>query len=463
MGWKKAVLGACGLMLTAGSVSAQTTAPAPAPAPAAAPRDEPDRRWTYTPSQANMEARKWFQDAKFGIFLHWGLYSQLGGAGTPGLAEWIMHERKIPAAQYERLAQFFNPAQFDADEWVRGFKAAGAHYIVLTSKHHEGFAMFDSKVSDYDVIDATPFGRDPIKELAEACRRHGLKLFFYYSQLDWHHPDYFPIGKTGQSAGRPAGGNWDRYLDYQNAQLRELLTQYGPIGGIWFDGWWDQEETSHRDRWKLETTYRMIHSLQPGALIANNHHQAPFPGEDYQAFERDLPGENAMGFNAAPISKLPLEMAETMNGSWGFSLTDANYKTTEQLIRTMVGAAGRNANFLLNSGPMPNGRIQPENMKTLAEIGNWLKVYGASIYGTRAGPIAPQQWGVTTRAADGTVYVHLLDWKPGRLFIPLRGFSRATLLAGGGSVPLRRRAGGIELQLSERNTGEWDRVIALRR
>ena len=453
MEWKS-IASAAGLLLAAASASAQPAAPA----------DEPDRRWTYRPAEANLEARRWFQDAKFGIFLHWGLYSQLGGAGSPGLAEWIMNEKKIPAEKYERLAQFFNPTQFDAEEWVRGFKAAGARYVVITSKHHDGFAMFDSKVSDYDTVDATPFRRDPIKELAEACRRHGLKLFFYYSQLDWRHPDYFPRGKTGHWAGRPDKGRWDRYLAYQDAQLRELLTQYGPIGGIWFDGWWDQEESAQRNRWNLEKTYRMIHDIQPAALIANNHHQRPFPGEDYQAFERDLPGENKMGFNAAGVSALPLEMAETMNGSWGFSLTDDDYKSAEQLVRTMVGAAGRNANFLLNTGPMPNGRIQPENMKTLLEIGEWLKTYGPSIYGTRGGPIAPQPWGVTTLAGDGTIYLHLLDWKPGRLLVPLPGrVSRANLLAGGARVPFRRRANGIELQLPPRRKGEWDRVIAIRR
>lgn len=454
MKWYHVALGAGSLMLAPVSASAQAPAKA----------QEPDRAWTYTPSASNLEARRWFQDAKFGVFLHWGLYSQLGGVGSDGLAEWIMNEKKMPAAKYERLAQFFNPTQFDADEWVRNFKAAGARYIVITSKHHEGFAMFDSKVSDFDVIDATPFKRDPIKELAEACRRHGVKLFFYYSQLDWRHPDYFPRGKTGGSSGRPDQGQWERYLDYQDAQVRELLTQYGPIGGIWFDGWWDHEETPMRDRWRLAQTYRMIHQIQPATLIANNHHVAPFPGEDYQAFERDLPGENAMGFNAAPISQLPLEMAETMNGSWGFSLTDDKYKTTEQLIRTMVGAAGRNANFLLNTGPMPNGKIQPENLRTFAEIGEWLKTYGKSIYGTRGGPVAPQPWGVTTTGPDGTIYVHLLDWKPGPLFIPVPGgVKNASLVAGGAPVKFKRVAKGIELQLSPRQEREWDRVIALRR
>lgn len=450
MNWKSALFAAA-LVLPSAPATAQNKAPT----------DERDRLWVYTPSAPNLEARRWFQNAKFGVFLHWGLYSQLAGAGSEGLAEWIMHEKQIPADKYERLAQFFNPADFDADEWVRNFKGAGARYIVITSKHHDGFAMFDSKVSSFDVIDATPFKRDPIKELAEAARKHGLKLFFYYSQLDWRHPDYFPRGKTGQSSGRPAKGVWNRYLAYQDAQVRELLTQYGPVGGIWFDGWWDHEETAQRNRWNLADTYRMIHDIQPSTLIANNHHQAPFPGEDYQAFERDLPGENSMGFNAAGVSTLPLEMAETMNGSWGFSLTDDNYKSTEQLVRTMVGAAGRNANFLLNTGPMPNGKIQPENLKTYQEIGKWLKVHGDSIYNTRGGPIPPQSWGVTTVGCDGTVYVHLLDWKPGRLFIPLpRRFSRATLLASGSRMPFRKRRGGIELDLSERGKDEWDRVIA---
>jgi alpha-L-fucosidase len=427
------------------------------------PTVEPDRRAVYTPSKANLEAREWFQDAKFGVFLHWGIYSQLGGVGSPGVAEWIMNDRQIPARKYERLAQFFNPTQFDADRWVRDFKAAGARYIVITSKHHDGFAMFDSKVSDYDVVESTPFKRDPIKELAEACRRHGVKLFFYYSQLDWHHPDYFPRGHTGLYAGRPEKGDWQRYLDYQNAQIRELLTQYGPIGGFWFDGWWDQERGAYRERWQLQRTYDMIHRLQPSALIVNNHHQAPFPGEDYQAFERDLPGENSMGFNGAEIGQLPIEMAETMNGSWGFSLLDDNYKSTEQLLRTMVGAAGRNANFLLNTGPMPNGRIQPENLKSFAEIGEWLKVYGPSIYNTRAGPVAPRSWGVTTIARDGTIYLHVLDWKDAPLFVPVTTpVSAATMVSGGSAVPFRKVAGGVELTLAPAKAGEWDRVIALR-
>jgi alpha-L-fucosidase len=420
-----------------------------------------DPEVTYRPSESNLAARRWFQDAKFGIFVHWGIYSELGGVGSDGLPEWIMNDLKIPARQYERLAQFFNPAQFDANAWVSAFKDAGARYLIITSKHHDGFAMFHSKVSAYNVVDATPFKRDPIKELADACRRHDIKLFFYYSQLDWHSADYFPRGATGHFAGRPEGGNWERYLDYQDQQLAELLTNYGAIGGIWFDGWWDQERTAMRDQWQLDRTYRSLHSLQPAALIINNHHQAPYPGEDAQTFEQDLPGQNSKGFNRAGIGTLPLEMAETMNQSWGFSLTDDKFKSAETLIRTLVNAAGRGANLVLNTGPMPNGRLQPESLEILTQFGAWLKVYGRSIYGTRAGPVLPRPWGVTTQS-EGTVYVHVLDWADDRLFVPVpEPIRRATWLVDGAPAVMRAVQGGLELELRPRQQNEWDRVVAL--
>ena len=416
---------------------------------------------TYTPAPENLAARQWFQDAKFGVFLHWGLYSELGGAGKMGIAEWIMDDAQIPARHYERLAKFFNPTSFDADAWVNTFKAAGARYVVITSKHHEGFAMFATKVSPYNVVDATPFKRDPLAELAAACRKQGIKLFFYYSQLDWHHPDYFPQGTTGHGAERPAGGDWDRYIDYENAQLRELLTQYGPIGGIWFDGWWDQKNTALRNRWRLAETYALIHSLQPAALIGNNHHQPPLAGEDFQMFERDLPGENSMGFNSTTVSRLPLEMAETMNGSWGFNLIDDQFKSARTLVRSMVAAAGRNANFLLNTGPLPNGELQPENIRTLGEIGHWLQQYGESVYGTRGGPVTPRPWGVTTRSGN-RIYVHVLDWPDTQLFIPLKQPIRsARLLRDGRAVAVRKRPDGLELTIPSPAADEWDRVIRL--
>ncbi|MGD9930204.1 MAG: alpha-L-fucosidase [Mangrovibacterium sp.] len=369
----------------------------------------------YQPSAENLANREWFQDAKFGLFVHWGVYSVMAGGGDYGIAEWIMNQKQIPIKQYEKLPSFFNPTKFDPAEWVSMVKKAGMKYITITSKHHDGFTMYDSKVSDYDVVDRTPYGKDILKQLKNECDKQGIKLFFYYSQLDWHHPDYYPRGNTGKGyTGRPESGDWNAYIDYMNAQLSELLTNYGEVGGIWFDGMWDQWDAN----WRLNETYALIHKLQPGALIGSNHHKSPTPGEDFQMFERDLPGENTMGFNqTGTISELPLEMCETMNGSWGFNLKDQGYKSSKQLIQTMVKAAGYGANFLLNTGPMPNGQIQPENIDTLMIMGNWLEKYGETIYGTRKGPIKPTSWGATTQKGN-TIYLHILELDQENLLIP---------------------------------------------
>ena len=309
----------------------------------------PDMAQTgYTPTEENLKNREWFQDAKYGMFLHWGVYSVMAGGGDMGIAEWIMDRKQIPILAYENLPNYFNPTEFDPAEWVSVVKDAGMKYITITSKHHDGFAMFNSEISDWDIVERTKYGKDVLKLLKEECDKQGIKLFFYYSQLDWHHPDYYPRGRTGQNyTGRPESGDWNSYIEYMNTQLTELLTNYGEIGGIWFDGMWDQWNAD----WQLDKTYTLIHKLQPGTLIGSNHHRAPFPGEDFQMFERDLPGENSMGFNqTSSISPLPLEMCETMNGSWGYNIKDRRFKSTKQLIQTMVKAAGYGANFLLNNG-----------------------------------------------------------------------------------------------------------------
>ncbi len=369
----------------------------------------------YKPAPENMEAREWFQNAKFGMFIHWGVYSVMGGGGDMGIAEWIMNQKQIPIVAYENLPKFFNPIKFDPKEWVAVAKAAGMKYIVITSKHHDGFAMFDSKVSDYDIVDRTPYGKDVLKMLKEECDKQGIKLFFYYSQLDWHNPNYYPRGRTGVGyTGRPESGDWNKYIDYMNTQLSELLTNYGPIGGIWFDGMWDKWDAP----WHLDETYALIHKLQPAALIGSNHHKAPFPGEDFQMFERDLPGHNTMGFNqTGTISQLPLEMCETMNGSWGYNIKDRRFKSSKDLIQTLIKAAGYNANFLLNNGPMPNGQLEPENIDTLMLIGQWMKKYGETIYGTRGGPIEPHDWGVTTKK-DNKIYVHVMNAQDENILLP---------------------------------------------
>ncbi|MGA7755047.1 MAG: alpha-L-fucosidase, partial [Candidatus Sulfotelmatobacter sp.] len=209
------------------------------------------------PSPENLQARREFQDMKFGMFIHWGVYSVLGDG------EWVFHNRKLTVDEYNRLPLFFDPEKFDAKTWVSLAKAAGMKYITITSRHHDGFAMFDSKISDWNIVQRTPYKKDPLKMLTEECRRQGIKLFFYYSQLDWHNPDYYPRGATDWKNGRPDHGDWDAYLDnYMDGQLTELLTNYGPIGGIWFDGMWDKPDAD----WHLDKTYALIHKLQPAAL-----------------------------------------------------------------------------------------------------------------------------------------------------------------------------------------------------
>src|SRR6266516_1680380 len=340
-------------------------------------------------------ARQWFRDAKFGMFIHWGVYSLLGQG------EWVMQQRELPVGTYEWLA-----------------KAAGVKYITITSRHHDGFSMFATHAAPYNIVDWTPFKRDPLKELADECQRQGLKLFFYYSQLDWHHPDYWPRGRTGEHTGRPESGDWGRHLDFMDSQ--------------------------------------------PAALIVPNHHKAPRPGEDVQTFEQDLPGANTAGFNTKEIGLLPLETSLTMNNSWGFNITDNRFKSVHDLVGYLVRAAGSDANLLLNIGPRPDGTIQPEAAERLRDVGRWLATYGGSIYGTRAGPVPPRQWGVTTRRAD-TVFVHVLSWPDRLLALPSLGAPvvRASMLSTGARVDVTPSGSGVTLTLPAGGEEEPDRVVVL--
>lgn len=407
---------------------------------------------SYQPTKENLQARQWFQDAKFGMFVHWGIYSELGSG------EWVMQEHRISAHDYEKLAAQFYPARFDAKQWVAAAKAAGMKYITVTTRHHDGFAMFDTKQSDWNIVQRTPYGKDVIRQLADECHKQGIKLFFYYSQLDWHHPDYFPLGDTGRAAGRPQSGDWNRYIDFMNGQLTELLTNYGEVGGIWFDGMWDKPDAD----WQLERTYQLIHRLQPQALIIPNHHKKPFPGEDAQTFERDLPGENKAGFSGASVSELPLETSDTLNHSWGFNLTDNSFKSTRAVVQYLVRAAGRNTNLLLNVGPMPNGEIPAEAVNRLREVGQWLERNGESVYGTRGGPVAPALWGVTTQKGN-KVYVHVLEADGPSLALPrLKSKVRSASLMGQGKpVTFAENDFGLLLKLPPREKDEIDQIIVL--
>jgi alpha-L-fucosidase len=417
---------------------------------------------------AAQATQEWFREARFGMFIHWGVYSLLGKG------EWVMENDRMSVADYEKLPSRFDPTAYDPAEWVLIAKDAGMRYITITSKHHDGFAMWDSKVSDYDVVDRTPYGKDVLKALADECRKAGIKLFLYHSHLDWHHPDYYPRGKTGRHTGRPESGDFDRYLDYLNAQIAELAGgDFGELGGFWFDGWWDQhvDEADKSDRsthvdWKLRETYDLIHRLQPQAIIGNNHHVAPFEGEGFQMFERDLPGANTFGYNTTEVGGLPLETCDTINGSWGFNAADRAFKTSKELIHYLVRAAGSDANLLLNVGPTPEGTFSPEVVDRLKEVGAWTRRFGETIYGTRGGPMKPQAWGAMT-SKEGVSYLHILERDvPERLTLPgtsALSLSSAEAFGSGTAVELSK-AGDIVVRLPPRDQRDpVDTVIVLRR
>lgn len=378
----------------------------------------------YTPTAANLEARDQFQNEKFGMFIHFGLYSELGRG------EWVMNNDKIPMKDYKKLVDFFNPFDFNAKEWVSMAKNAGVKYITLVTRHHDGFSMWDTKYSDFNIMH-TPFHRDLVKELADECHRQGVKIAFYYSLLDWGRDDYsYWTGRTGKGTGRTTRGNWLDYIQFMKDQLTELLTNYGPVSAIWFDGYWDQMEEEKAGRsektfvdWHIRELYDLIHKLQPQCLVGNNHHLSPLPGEDFQMFERDLPGENTAGLSFQQISQLPLETAATMDDSWGFTLKDDKTKTFPEFVNLLVGAAGRNANLLMNVGPMPNGKIPADFVHRFDQMGAWMKTYGESIYNTRGGYLKPQDWGVTTQTTD-KIYVHLLKSGTSLVELPDLPFKR---------------------------------------
>lgn len=397
----------------------------------------------YTPSPENQQARETFQDNKFGIFIHFGVYSMLADG------EWVMTNKNLNYKEYAKLADGFYPVNFNAAEWVAAIKASGAKYICFTTRHHDGFSMFDSQYTDYTITKATPFKRDIVKELAEECHKQGLNIHFYYSLIDWYRDDYYPLGRTGLGTGRTTHGEWKTYYQFMNNQLTELLTRYGKVGAIWFDGQWDQDQNPSFD-WQYPGLYENIHRLQPGCLIGNNHHTTPAPGEDIQIFERDLPGENKAGLSGQDISPLPLETCETMNGMWGYKITDQEYKSTRTLIHYLVKAAGMNANLLMNIGPQPDGSLPAVSIERLKEIGEWMQTYGETIYGTRGGLVTPRSWGVTTQK-ENKLYVHILDWQDTGLFLPIadRKIKKARLYKDGSPVKFTQDKQGIVLNLPE--------------
>jgi len=357
----------------------------------------------------------WWREARFGLFIHWGLYAVPAGEWRDEThhAEWILTTAQIPVTEYEKFAPQFNPVQFDAAAWVRAAKDAGMRYIVITSKHHDGFCLFDSELTDYDVIDATPFGRDILKELEEECLKQGIRLCFYHSIMDWHHPDYLP--RRGWESRPAEGADFDRYVDYMKGQVKEIVTNYRDIGVLWFDGEWERTWTPERGR----DLYDFVRSIDSDIIINNR------VGKGRAGMAGTFDPASASGDFGTPEQEIPAtglvydwETCMTMNDHWGYNKNDENWKSSERLILMLVDIASKGGNFLLNVGPTAEGLFPQESIDRLADMGRWMKIYGESIYGTRASLFESLPWGRSTTKTR-TLYLHVFDWPAnGRLEVP---------------------------------------------
>jgi alpha-L-fucosidase len=359
----------------------------------------------------NDNRMNWWRDSRFGLFIHWGLYAIPAGEwnGNTSYGEWIRHNAQIPLSTYDKFVQQFNPVQFNADEWVKLAKDAGMKYIVITSKHHDGFCNFDTKQTDFDIM-STPFHRDILKELSVACKKQGIQLCFYHSIMDWHHPDYLPRRKW--ETDRPeAGADYDRFRTYLKNQLKELLTNYGKIGVLWFDGEW--ENTWTHDMGK--DLYKYVRSLQP-SIIINNRVDKGREGMKGVTKDGDYAGDFGTPEQEIPATGMPgidWESCMTMNNNWGYNSHDNNWKSSEDLVRKLIDIASKGGNFLLNIGPTAEGVFPEPSIKRLKDIGGWMKINSESIYGTSASPFEKTGWGRCTQKAitGGTrLYLHIFDW-----------------------------------------------------
>ncbi len=385
-------------------------------------------------SKEKDQRMEWWREARFGMFIHWGVYAVPAGTykgqKINRIGEWIMNRGKIPVAEYQKFAQDFNPIKYDADAWVRLAKEAGMKYIVITAKHHDGFALFDSKASKWDIADATPYGKDLLKPLAEACRKYGVKLGFYYSHAqDWNNPGGAAARKvTSEGWANPDsaridaytaanGGHWDpaqttktmaQYMDdVAVPQVKELLTNYGDVAVLWWD-----TPTGMTDEFAEKLKEQL--KLQP-QIITNDRLKRPnFPG-DFTTPEQRIP-------KVGEMDGKDWETCMTMNGSWGYKSYDNNWKPTTTLIQNLIDIVSKGGNYLLNIGPKADGTIPNESIERLQQVGAWMKVNGEAIYSTTSSPLKPLTWGRCTQKKEGgntVLYFSVFEWPAnGKLEVP---------------------------------------------
>jgi len=399
---------------------------------------------------------QWWREARFGMFIHWGLYAipagQWNGQPTKGIGEWIMDRANIPMADYEKLASQFNPTKYDPAQWARLAKQAGMKYVVITSKHHDGFCLFDSKATKYDMVDATPYGKDLLRPLAAECRKQGLKFCVYYSIMDWHHPAQYRNSEKKYNPTKMYPERKAEYVAYMKLQLKELIDQCDPEV-LWFDGEWPEWWTEPDGR----DLYAYLRGLKPRLIINNRIGKGRKGMDGINKADQVYAGDFGTPEQKIPATGLPgvdWESCMTMNGTWGYRSDDQNWKSAETLIRNLIDIASKGGNYLLNVGPTAEGQIPEASVERLAEIGRWMAANGESIYATHASPLGAFDWGrCTSKTLPGGVtrlYLHVFK-RPESGKLALSGLKgkpvAASLLVGGQRLGVEQKGDAVSITL----------------